>query len=149
MPNGVVRLMIAHPSATASPNIVGWATQDATAAGGPIYLEPWPQPVQTISSSSAAAVSLEPAHRLPEIGVWVLADGTPLQPPPAPPEPISEGSNAAQASPEVAAANQPNNDDRAAAKVSPKVPPPPSVPKLASRLAGQTSRPCCRDQLNS
>jgi hypothetical protein len=42
---GVVRLEIAHPSSAAYPNPIGWVTQDATAAGGPRYLEPGPQPV--------------------------------------------------------------------------------------------------------
>eukprot|EP00747_Dinoflagellata_sp_TGD_P163816 gnl/TRDRNA2_/TRDRNA2_182919_c0_seq1.p1 gnl/TRDRNA2_/TRDRNA2_182919_c0~~gnl/TRDRNA2_/TRDRNA2_182919_c0_seq1.p1 ORF type:complete len:589 (-),score=77.03 gnl/TRDRNA2_/TRDRNA2_182919_c0_seq1:170-1936(-) len=44
--NGIVRLQIAHPSSAAYPNPIGWITQDASAAGGPRYLEPGPQPVQ-------------------------------------------------------------------------------------------------------
>lgn len=46
LPNGVVRLEIAHPSSAAYPDSIGWVTQDATAAGGSRYLEPGPQPVQ-------------------------------------------------------------------------------------------------------
>lgn len=44
--NGIVRLQIRHPSSPQFPNPIGWVTQDATAAGGPKFLEPGPEPMQ-------------------------------------------------------------------------------------------------------
>ncbi|CAK0868821.1 unnamed protein product [Prorocentrum cordatum] len=46
LPNGVVRLEIAHPSSAAYPNPIGWVTQDSGPAGAGRCLEPGPQPVQ-------------------------------------------------------------------------------------------------------
>jgi len=43
--NGIVRIQIRHPSSPQFPNPIGWVTQDATAAGGPKFLEPGPEPM--------------------------------------------------------------------------------------------------------
>lgn len=42
---GIVRIQIRHPSSPQFPNPIGWVTQDATAAGGPKFLEPGPEPM--------------------------------------------------------------------------------------------------------
>merc|ERR1719414_2782125 len=44
--NSIVRIQIRHPSSPQFPNPIGWVTQDATAAGGPKFLEPGPEPMQ-------------------------------------------------------------------------------------------------------
>lgn len=44
--NGIIRIQIRHPSSPQFPNPIGWVTQDATAAGGPKFLEPGPEPMQ-------------------------------------------------------------------------------------------------------
>eukprot|EP00933_Yihiella_yeosuensis_P061970 TRINITY_DN64861_c0_g1_i1.p1 TRINITY_DN64861_c0_g1~~TRINITY_DN64861_c0_g1_i1.p1 ORF type:complete len:469 (-),score=140.99 TRINITY_DN64861_c0_g1_i1:79-1485(-) len=44
--NGLVRIQIRHPSSPLFPNPIGWVTQDASAAGGPVFLEPGPEPMQ-------------------------------------------------------------------------------------------------------
>lgn len=46
LPNGVIRLEIAHPSSAAYPSPIGWVTFDDTAAGGSRMLEPGPQPLR-------------------------------------------------------------------------------------------------------
>mmetsp|Transcript_96887 Transcript_96887/g.312852 ORF Transcript_96887/g.312852 Transcript_96887/m.312852 type:complete len:514 (+) Transcript_96887:87-1628(+) len=43
--NGIIRIQIRHPSSPQFPNPIGWVTQDATAAGGPKFLEPGPEPM--------------------------------------------------------------------------------------------------------
>lgn len=43
--NGIVRMQIRHPSSPLFPNPIGWVTQDATAAGGPQFLQPGPEPM--------------------------------------------------------------------------------------------------------
>lgn len=45
MPNGIIRVLIRHPSSPQFPNPIGWVTSDATAAGGPKFLEPGPEPM--------------------------------------------------------------------------------------------------------
>eukprot|EP00929_Paragymnodinium_shiwhaense_P095606 TRINITY_DN5682_c0_g1_i1.p1 TRINITY_DN5682_c0_g1~~TRINITY_DN5682_c0_g1_i1.p1 ORF type:complete len:438 (-),score=143.52 TRINITY_DN5682_c0_g1_i1:231-1544(-) len=45
LPNGIVRIQIRHPSSPHFPNPIGWVTQDATKAGGPVFLEPGPKPM--------------------------------------------------------------------------------------------------------
>eukprot|EP00930_Biecheleria_cincta_P045662 TRINITY_DN31470_c0_g1_i1.p2 TRINITY_DN31470_c0_g1~~TRINITY_DN31470_c0_g1_i1.p2 ORF type:complete len:468 (+),score=107.83 TRINITY_DN31470_c0_g1_i1:31-1404(+) len=50
--NGLIRIQIRHPSSSVFPNPIGWVTQDATAAGGPKFLEPGPEPMQKSTSSS-------------------------------------------------------------------------------------------------
>jgi len=42
---GIVRVLIRHPSSPQFPNPIGWVTSDATAAGGPKFLEPGPEPM--------------------------------------------------------------------------------------------------------
>lgn len=42
---GIVRVLIRHPSSPQFPNPIGWVTLDATAAGGPKFLEPGPAPM--------------------------------------------------------------------------------------------------------
>jgi len=56
LPNGVVRIEIAHPASALYPNPVGWVTLDASAVGGPRHLEPGPQLVQ------AAMRPMRPAY---------------------------------------------------------------------------------------
>jgi len=48
--NGIVRIQIRHPSSPEFPNPIGWVTQDASAAGGPKFLEPGPEPMQKTST---------------------------------------------------------------------------------------------------
>jgi len=43
--NGIIRIQIRHPSSPQFPNPIGWVTQDATAAHGPKFLEPGPEPM--------------------------------------------------------------------------------------------------------
>lgn len=43
--NGIMRLQIRHPSSPQFPAPIGWVTQDATAAGGPKFLVPGPEPM--------------------------------------------------------------------------------------------------------
>uniref|UniRef100_A0A7S0ZMN3 PWI domain-containing protein n=1 Tax=Noctiluca scintillans TaxID=2966 RepID=A0A7S0ZMN3_NOCSC len=43
--SGIVRIMIRHPSSPQFPSAIGWVTQDASAAGGPKFLEPGPEPM--------------------------------------------------------------------------------------------------------
>ena len=45
--NGIVRVQIRHPSSPLFPKPIGWVTQDASAAGGPKFLEPGPEPMKT------------------------------------------------------------------------------------------------------
>lgn len=45
---GVIRLLIRHPSSPRFPDPIGWVTLDATAAGGPIFLEPGPEAMSGI-----------------------------------------------------------------------------------------------------
>jgi len=43
--NGIIRLLIRHPSSPSFPNPIGWVTLDASSAGGPRFLEPGPEPM--------------------------------------------------------------------------------------------------------
>merc|ERR1712136_618068 len=43
--SGIVRIMIRYPSSPQFPSPIGWVTQDASAAGGPKFLEPGPEPM--------------------------------------------------------------------------------------------------------
>jgi len=43
--NGIVRIQIRHPSSPQFPMPIGWVTLDATACGGPKFLEPGPEPM--------------------------------------------------------------------------------------------------------
>jgi len=52
LPNGVVRVAIAHPSSAAYPNPIGWVSQDETAVGGTRNIEPGPQPLQASQRNS-------------------------------------------------------------------------------------------------
>lgn len=45
LPGGIVRILIRHPSTPQFPQPIGWVTLDATAAGGPKFLEPGPEPM--------------------------------------------------------------------------------------------------------
>eukprot|EP00931_Biecheleriopsis_adriatica_P039336 TRINITY_DN22498_c0_g1_i1.p1 TRINITY_DN22498_c0_g1~~TRINITY_DN22498_c0_g1_i1.p1 ORF type:complete len:415 (-),score=94.90 TRINITY_DN22498_c0_g1_i1:45-1262(-) len=49
---GLVRIQIRHPSSPLFPNPIGWVTQDASAAGGPKFLEPGPEPMKGAPASS-------------------------------------------------------------------------------------------------
>mmetsp|Transcript_22003 Transcript_22003/g.39426 ORF Transcript_22003/g.39426 Transcript_22003/m.39426 type:complete len:431 (+) Transcript_22003:72-1364(+) len=50
--NGLIRIQIRHPSSPFFPNPIGWVTQDASAAGGPKFLEPGPEPMQKPAAST-------------------------------------------------------------------------------------------------
>jgi len=59
--SGIVRIQIRHPSSPQFPNPIGWVTQDATAAGGPRFLEPGPEPMTKTSwTPRTAAPPQEP-----------------------------------------------------------------------------------------
>jgi len=58
--NGIVRLQIRHPSSPQFPNPIGWVTQDATAAGGPKFLEPGPEPMQKPAWRPPSAATAPP-----------------------------------------------------------------------------------------
>lgn len=49
---GLIRIQIRHPSSSVFPNPIGWVTQDATAAGGPKFLEQGPEPMQKSPSNN-------------------------------------------------------------------------------------------------
>eukprot|EP00931_Biecheleriopsis_adriatica_P011443 TRINITY_DN112534_c0_g1_i1.p1 TRINITY_DN112534_c0_g1~~TRINITY_DN112534_c0_g1_i1.p1 ORF type:complete len:401 (-),score=83.37 TRINITY_DN112534_c0_g1_i1:18-1196(-) len=58
---GLVRIQIRHPSSPVFPNPIGWVTQDATAAGGPKFLEPGPEAKYKPPSTSASTYWRPPA----------------------------------------------------------------------------------------
>lgn len=60
--NGIVRIQIRHPSSMQFPNPIGWVTQDATAAGGPKFLEPGPEPMGRPQHAKPAASSSGAPH---------------------------------------------------------------------------------------
>ncbi|CAJ1339730.1 unnamed protein product [Effrenium voratum] len=53
--NGIIRVQIRHPSSPLFPKPIGWVTQDASAAGGPKFLEPGPEPMKQPWASSGSA----------------------------------------------------------------------------------------------
>lgn len=55
LPNGVVRVEIAHPSSAAYPNPIGWVSHDDTSVGGGRCLDVGPQPVGSRSGNKFAA----------------------------------------------------------------------------------------------
>lgn len=42
---GIIRICIRHPSSPQFPSPIGWVTQDASKAGGPVFLVPGPEPM--------------------------------------------------------------------------------------------------------
>lgn len=43
--NGVVRVLVRHPSSPVFPAPIGWVTLDSSSAGGHVFLEPGPEPM--------------------------------------------------------------------------------------------------------
>ncbi|CAK9078824.1 unnamed protein product [Durusdinium trenchii] len=72
--NGIVRVQIRHPSSPLFPKPIGWVTQDASAAGGPTFLEPGPEPMKMQGAAPAA----------PGAPGWRPSPWRPRVPPPRP-----------------------------------------------------------------
>jgi hypothetical protein len=82
--NGIVRVQIRHPSSPQFPLAIGWVTQDASAAGGPVFLEPGPESmVQTNYQPRPNASSAWPAPALGMPSQWRPRGGGPVAPPAA------------------------------------------------------------------
>lgn len=84
---GIVRVLIRHPSSPQFPNPIGWVTSDATAAGGPKFLEPGPEPMSrgkpwAPPTGTRAAADLQ-AWRAPAVST------APFTPGPAAPRPAA------------------------------------------------------------
>lgn len=84
---GIVRVLIRHPSSPQFPNPIGWVTSDATAAGGPKFLEPGPEPMSrgkpwAPPAGTRAAADLQP-WRAPAVS------SAPFTPGPAAPRPAA------------------------------------------------------------
>ena len=79
--NGIIRVQIRHPSSPLFPKPIGWVTQDATAAGGPKFLEPGPEPMQRVQQPAAAHAA--PGWR-PPASPWGAWRPRPGVPPPRP-----------------------------------------------------------------
>jgi len=91
--NGIVRIQIRHPSSPHFPNPIGWVTLDATAAGGPKFLEPGPEPMTKGWRPPAAAAA---AWSSPGAPVWRPrgppgSPGGPAGGPAAAPRPAAAG----------------------------------------------------------
>ncbi|CAE7422423.1 CPK2 [Symbiodinium natans] len=80
--NGIIRVQIRHPSSPLFPKPIGWVTQDATAAGGPKFLEPGPEPMQRAQPHSQPATT--PGWRPPPSPHWGAWRPRPGVPPPRP-----------------------------------------------------------------
>eukprot|EP00435_Cladocopium_sp_Y103_P053503 s269_g17.t1 len=63
--NGIVRVQIRHPSSPLFPKPIGWVTQDASAAGGPKFLEPGPEPMKTPGPPAVSGSSWRPSYWRP------------------------------------------------------------------------------------
>mmetsp|Transcript_77014 Transcript_77014/g.214149 ORF Transcript_77014/g.214149 Transcript_77014/m.214149 type:complete len:533 (+) Transcript_77014:122-1720(+) len=119
MKSGIIRIQIRHPSSTQFPLPIGWVTQDATAAGGPKFLEQGPEAIPVVrpswrppQSTAAPWASTSPTGN----SQWRhkgSADGPPTPRVPAPPRGqygfqnlcwTASGSEAANAKPAAAAA---------------------------------------------
>ena len=78
--NGIIRVQIRHPSSPLFPKPIGWVTQDATAAGGPKFLEPGPEPMQRTQPATAPG----PPGWRPPASPWGAWRPRPGVPPPRP-----------------------------------------------------------------
>eukprot|EP00439_Symbiodinium_sp_Y106_P048383 s2043_g6.t1 len=88
--NGIVRIQIRHPSSPLFPKPIGWVTQDASAAGGPKFLEPGPEPMQrTQAATSPSPGGWRPAH---DPSPWAAGGWRPRPGPGVPPpRPVAYG----------------------------------------------------------
>ncbi|CAK0856257.1 unnamed protein product [Prorocentrum cordatum] len=71
--SGIVRIQIRHPSSPQFPNPIGWVTQDATAAGGPRFLVPGPEPM--VKSGWRPPAAAPAWGEDPSAGWWPPAKG--------------------------------------------------------------------------
>lgn len=91
--NGIIRIQIRHPSSPSFPLPIGWITQDATAAGGPKFLEPGPEPIQRSAQPGPGPMGpgpgpmMGPPWRPPGGGPAAWAAGPPSWRPRGPPPP--------------------------------------------------------------
>lgn len=97
---GIVRLLIRHPSTPQFPAPIGWVTLDATAAGGPKFLEPGPEPMSrglpwAPPVGTKAAAALSPAGAAPAGAAaaapapWAAPAPAYIQPVKAAPAPVA------------------------------------------------------------
>eukprot|EP00811_Abedinium_folium_P032889 NODE_5898_length_1724_cov_5.920476.p1 GENE.NODE_5898_length_1724_cov_5.920476~~NODE_5898_length_1724_cov_5.920476.p1 ORF type:complete len:514 (-),score=81.03 NODE_5898_length_1724_cov_5.920476:182-1606(-) len=79
--SGIVRMRIRHPSTPQFPDAIGWVTQDATAAGGPRFLEPGPEPIKPRTASWRAPGSVPTPRPWRPRGRYLAESMRPRTPP--------------------------------------------------------------------
>lgn len=79
--NGIVRIQVRHPSSPHFPNPIGWVTLDATAAGGPKFLEPGPEPMQKPSWRPPAPAWAAPVFFRPRAPAGGMSPAKPARAP--------------------------------------------------------------------